>query len=108
MGKIDLDHLFAHVASVGAIVLALSDWIPRVAAAVGLLWYLLQIWETPAARYWFGRTPEKDAQALIDRAELVAERLVKTAMLARDLAEDTRSKLAPPPRHRPPVNETHS
>jgi hypothetical protein len=43
---LDLDHLFAHVASLGAIFATVVGWLPAIAAFVAVLWYIIQIWES--------------------------------------------------------------
>jgi hypothetical protein len=42
----DLDHVFAHSASAAAILSSMMGWLPPLCAIVGLIWYLLQIWES--------------------------------------------------------------
>ena len=50
--QLDLDHLFAHITSAGAIVGTIRGELPEVAAVVALAWYLIQLWESKTVQNW--------------------------------------------------------
>lgn len=44
--------LFGNVASFGTIVSTIFGWLPPIAAAVALLWYFIQIYESTTVQTW--------------------------------------------------------
>jgi hypothetical protein len=68
-----IGHAFSSVTLVGAIV----GWFPGVAAAVALLWYSIQIYESNTFQRWLTtRRLQKIAQLKIEMARLEALELV--------------------------------
>ncbi len=43
------------LAAAGAVLAALIGWLPYVAALLGILWYLVQFWESPLRKRWSER-----------------------------------------------------
>ena len=71
---LDLDHLVAHLLSLGSLVMVLVGWLPALATLAALVWYVLSIWETPTVRGWFKRqgTPTQHmalAVKAVDKAQ---------------------------------------
>lgn len=59
---LDVDHLFAHIASLGAIFATIAGWLPSIAALVAVLWYVLQIYESKTVQRHIHRWKEKHAR----------------------------------------------
>ena len=82
--QLDASHILGHLVSIGAIFGAFVGYVPYIAAIVAIVWYLLQIWESPFVQR-FRPTPtpmEREqrltllvASAKILAAEIVALRL---------------------------------
>ncbi len=47
--------LWGDLAAAGAVVGALIGWLPYLAALLGILWYLVQFWESPLRARWTRR-----------------------------------------------------
>ncbi len=50
---INLSAWFGNVASAGVIVSTMLSWLPQIAAIVALIWYIIQIYESPTLQRWF-------------------------------------------------------
>jgi len=83
----DVDHLYAHTVSLGAIVMSGMGYLPAFAAGAAGLWYLVQIWETKTFKDWRGvRAAAKDvkvAEAQNTAADLKAAQVDKALVLLR-------------------------
>lgn len=78
----DLDHLYAHVVSLGAVLLAALGYAPGFAALAAGLFYVLQIWESKTVREWRGVNEDRVTAAKKAVADAKAALVVATATLA--------------------------
>ena len=83
----DFDHLFAHLASLGAIMGTMMGSMPEAAAFIAFLWYIIQIWESKTIQGWVHHaTPaEVVAKAVLAKAAGVA---VDKVANAKEVAAD--------------------
>ena len=81
----DLSHVVGHLVSAGAILGAIIGYLPAVAALVGVVWYLVQLYESHTVqRYLRGRRERKIAKLTLEIARLQAQKLMQQTDPARD------------------------
>ena len=55
----DPSRVTGDIASMGIIVAALADWLPTVATALSVVWFMIRIYETDTVQKIFGIKKEK-------------------------------------------------
>ncbi len=67
-------------ASLGAIIISFAGYIPALAAGVALVWYLIQIFESPTVQRWLrSRRTRQIARMKAQAAKLTAQALIMEA-----------------------------
>lgn len=64
----------------GAILTSLLGYLPAIAAVIGVIWYLIQIWESKTVQDWYARRAA--ARKIAKIASLKAQQKILTAELA--------------------------
>jgi len=81
----DLSHVVGHLVSAGAILGAIVGYLPAIAALVGVVWYLVQLYESNTVqRYLRGRRERKIAKLTLELARLQAQKLLQQTDPNRD------------------------
>lgn len=92
--QFDISHWTGHILSLAAILATFAGWLPAIAALAGLIWYLIQIWESETTRSYIDRWRTKRkikriARLLAEHKILIAELdALSTVREARVLAAD--------------------
>ncbi len=71
------------------IIAAIMAWVPPIAAFLGIVWYLLQIWESHTVRAWVKR---RQARRQAKRRALLLRRVRE---ISQELGETVQVKVAP-------------